>query len=73
MRPTSLTGQGNGTRPYPLDGWKASDDLKTSTPHIRKGLKWHNGRELDADAIVRNLDHLLDAPTGSSGLGRMNG
>jgi peptide/nickel transport system substrate-binding protein len=67
------TGQDNVTRPYLLEGWEASDDLKTWTLHVRKGIKWHNGRELDADDIIWNLNHVLDADTGSSVLGLMKG
>ena len=67
------TGQDNVTRPLLLSGWEASDDLKTWTLHVRKGIEWHNGRELDADDIVWNINHVLDADTGSSVLGLMKG
>ncbi|MFQ5783253.1 MAG: ABC transporter substrate-binding protein [Alphaproteobacteria bacterium] len=65
------TGQDNITRPYLLESWEASDDLKTWTLNIRKGIKWHNGREFDADDVIWNLNHVLDAETGSSVLGLM--
>ncbi len=42
------TGADNVTRPYLLESWEASDDLKTWTLHVRKGIKWHNGRDLTA-------------------------
>ncbi|MEE8532013.1 MAG: ABC transporter substrate-binding protein [Alphaproteobacteria bacterium] len=69
----SKTGQDNVTRPLLLESWAASDDLKTWTLNVRKGIKWHNGRELDANDIVRNINHVLDPDTGSSVLGLMKG
>ncbi len=69
----SKTGQDNVTRPLLLESWQASDDLKTWTLNVRKGIKWHNGRELDANDIVWNIKHVLDADTGSSVLGLMKG
>ena len=67
------TGTDNITRPDLLEGWEASDDLKTWTLHVRKGLKWHNGRELTAEDIAWNINHVLDADVGSSVLGLMKG
>ncbi len=65
------TGQDNITRPYLLERWEASDDLKTWTLYLRKGIKWHNGRELTADDVIWNIKHVLDPETGSSVLGLM--
>lgn len=45
--------------------WEASDDLKTYTFHLRKGVKFHNGRELKADDIVWNYERVLDPKLGS--------
>ncbi len=65
------TGQDSITRPLLLEGWEASDDLKTWHLKLRKGVKWHSGRALVADDVVWNLKHVLDPATGSSSVGLM--
>jgi peptide/nickel transport system substrate-binding protein len=67
------TGVDNVTRPYLLEKWEASDDLKTWTLHVRKDVKWHDGRALAADDVIWNIKHVLDPATGSSVLGLMKG
>lgn len=67
------TGHDNITRPYLLEKWKPSDDLRTWTLRLRKGIKWHSGRELTADDAVWNIKHMLDEKTASSMLGLMKG
>jgi peptide/nickel transport system substrate-binding protein len=67
------TGQDNITRPYLLEGWEASDDLKTWTLKLRKGVKWHDGRPFTADDVVWNLNHVIDPATGSSMVGLLKG
>ena len=67
------TGQDNITRPYLLESWAASDDLKTWTFKVRKGIKWYNGRDLVSDDMIWNIEHCLNPDTGSSVLGLMKG
>ena len=67
------TGHDNITRPYLLEGWEASDELRTWTLEVRRGVKWHSGRELTADDVIWNLKRMLDEETGSSMLGLMKG
>ena len=67
------TGTDNVTRPFLLESWEASDDLRTWTLTIREGIEWHNGGSLNAEQVAWNLNHVLNPETGSSVLGLMQG
>src|SRR5690349_1479799 len=67
------TGYDNITRPWLLEKWEASDDLKTWTLILKKGIKWSNGDELVADHAIWNIKRWLDPNVGSSVLGLMKG
>ena len=65
----AMTGPDNVTRPMLAESWQASDDLKTWTFNIRKGVMWHNGEELIADHIRFNIERWTDPGLGSSNVG----
>lgn len=65
----ALTGTDNITRPYLAERWEASDDLKTWTFYLRKGITWSNGDDFGADDVVHTVNRWLDPATGSSNLG----
>ncbi|HJO96715.1 MAG TPA: ABC transporter substrate-binding protein, partial [Rhodospirillales bacterium] len=65
----TITGTDNVTRPYLCERWEASDDLKTWTLHMRKGVKWSNGDAFDAEDAAFNFRRWLDPKTGSSNIG----
>ncbi len=65
----TYTGPDNVTRPYLAERWEASDDLRTWTFYLRRGIRWHNGDEFNADDVVFNFTRWLDPKTGSSNLG----
>ena len=60
------------THPYLLESWKASDDLKTWTLNIRKGIKFNNGKELNADDVMFNFKQWLTESVKSSMFGAMS-
>jgi ABC-type transport system substrate-binding protein len=64
-----MTGPDNVTRPYLVEKWQASPDLKTWTFNVRKGITWSNGDPFNADDVVFNFRRWLDPKTGSSNLG----
>jgi peptide/nickel transport system substrate-binding protein len=68
----SITGSDNVTRPMLAESWMPSDDLKSWTFKIRKGVKFGNGDDLTADDVVYNVERWLDPATGSSILGLLD-
>lgn len=60
------------THPYLLESWKASDDLMTWTLNIRKGVKFNNGKELNADDVMFNFKQWLTESVKSSMYGAMS-
>ena len=68
--PLSRIGADAVARPYLAESWEASDDLKTWTFRLRKGVKWSNGDDFGADDVIATFERWLDPATGSSNQGR---
>jgi peptide/nickel transport system substrate-binding protein len=66
------TGPDNITRPYLLDRWEASDDVKTWDLYLRQGIKFNNGDELTADDVMFTFGEWLNPDIGSSMLGLLS-
>ncbi|MCB0116492.1 MAG: ABC transporter substrate-binding protein [Caldilineaceae bacterium] len=66
------TGPDNITRPYLLESWEASDDVKTWTLKLRQGITFNNGDELTADDVMFTFSQWLDPEIGSSMLGLLS-
>jgi peptide/nickel transport system substrate-binding protein len=67
------TAQDNITRPWLLQGWEVSDDLRTWTLNLRPDVNWANGRPFTSEDVAWNVNRVLDPATGSSILGLMSG
>lgn len=56
-----------------LESWEVSDDAKSYTLNIRKGVQWSNGDELTSEDIAFNLTRWCEAEVeGNSMATRMN-
>jgi peptide/nickel transport system substrate-binding protein len=44
-------------KPWLATGWKANADATVWTFHIRRGVKFHNGKTLTADDVVASFKH----------------
>ncbi len=66
------TGSDNITRPYLLEKWEVSDDVKTWDLFLRKGIKFNNGDEFTADDVMFTFGEWLNPDVGSSMLGLLS-
>lgn len=55
--------------PVLAESWTTSPDGKTWTFKLRRGVKFHSGRELVADDVKFTYDRVMDANIGSGGRG----
>ena len=62
----TVTGQDNVTRPYLVESWTPSPDLRTWTLKLRKDVKWRKGRPFLADDAIWNFKFVMDEANGSS-------
>jgi peptide/nickel transport system substrate-binding protein len=53
-------------KPDLAEKWESSADLKTWTFHLRKGVKFHHGRELDSEDVKATIERIQDKATGST-------
>jgi len=58
--------KGGPPKPWVAERWEASEDGKVWTFYIRKGIKFHSGRELTAEDVAFSMQRVLDLGTGFS-------
>ncbi len=63
------TGSDNITRPYLLESWEASEDVKTWDLYLKQGITFNNGDEFTADDVMFTFGEWLNPDVGSSMLG----
>jgi peptide/nickel transport system substrate-binding protein len=58
----------NGYQPVPVlaERWESDETGSVWTFHLRKGVKWHNGRDFTARDVIWTMKRVLD-PTLDSG------
>jgi peptide/nickel transport system substrate-binding protein len=60
-------------RPVLAESWSASDDAMAWTFKLRKGVKFHNGKTMNADDVVATIDRLADPKNSSNALSAFSG
>ncbi|MCG8338031.1 MAG: ABC transporter substrate-binding protein [Proteobacteria bacterium] len=69
----TYTDENNVTHPHLLQNWNASNDLKTWTLNLRKGIKFNNGDTFTADDVIFTFNQWLKKEVGSSMMGMIGG
>ncbi len=63
--------QGN-IKPKLAESWKVSGDGKTYTFTLRKGVKFHNGKEMTAEDVKFDMEYTMDRKNGAYGYDRLS-
>ena len=53
-------------KPELATSWEANEDLSSYTFHLRKGVKFHHGKEFKAEDVLFTFNRLLDSPARST-------
>jgi peptide/nickel transport system substrate-binding protein len=68
-----LSGQDLTARPVLAESWSPNQDGTVWTFKLRKGVKFHDGREMTADDVVASIDRLCDPNNASNALSVFKG
>jgi peptide/nickel transport system substrate-binding protein len=68
-----MDGQDLVLRPMLAESWKPNDKGDVWTFKLRKGVKFHNGKEMSADDVAASLNRLADPANGSNALSVFKG
>jgi peptide/nickel transport system substrate-binding protein len=62
---TEITASGE-VKPDLAESWTVSEDQKTWTFKLRQGVKFHHGREVDAEDVKVTIERVMDRANGST-------
>ncbi len=62
FEPLAAWDENGAPTPYLASGWESSDDGLTFTLFLREGIKFHDGTDFNADAVIRNFQGQLADP-----------
>lgn len=62
---TEISASGE-VKPDLAESWTASEDQKTWTFKLRQGVKFHHGREVDAEDVKVTIERVMDRANGST-------
>lgn len=68
-----LSGPDLTLRPVLAESWSPNKDGTVWTFKLRKGVKFHNGKPMNADDVVASIDRLADPKNGSNALSVFKG
>lgn len=60
--------KGGAPKPHLAESWESSEDSLTYTFKLRKGVKFHDGTELNAEDVAYSMDRMLSVGRGFSWL-----
>ena len=60
-----------GAVPALATSWESNSDGSEWTFHLRKGVKWHDGKDFTAEDVVYSFQRLVDPTLGSGAIGTL--
>ena len=69
--PLVMYDQKGDIHPWLAESWSPNADSSEWTFKLRKGVKFHNGKELTAEDVVWSVNHIRDPANGAAGQGQL--